>query len=64
MYINNIENEIVIELTDFDIDRTVIEFGDNFTFNKLKIPKKYKNKRNYLLSNIIDKNLRGNVEYV
>lgn len=63
MIIDSIDNKIIIELDEFDIEKTNIELGDNFYIDILKLPIHYKNKENNLLFNI-KKNLKGEIQYI
>lgn len=64
MYIDFIEDKIVMELDEFDIEKTQIELGDNIEIDLLKIPLKYKKSEiNLLLHKIIEK-VKGQIEYV
>ena len=62
MFIDSVDNRVIVELGVFDIENTEIEFGDDFIIDKLKLPMKYKNIDNELLSNIKQK-MKGEIEY-
>lgn len=55
MQIKSKDDIVIMELGEFDIEKTDIEFDDDFYIDVLKIPFKYENIRNLLLFNIIDK---------
>jgi hypothetical protein len=61
MFIDKIDDKIVVELNDFDIEKTDIEFGPSFFIDRLIVPKKYELKTNLLLSGI--ENIVNKIEY-
>lgn len=63
MFIDSVDNKIIVKLDNFDIDKTNIEFGDDFHIDTLIVPKYYKNKENDLLFNIKN-HLKGEIEYI
>jgi hypothetical protein len=63
MYIDLINEKIVMVLCEFDIEKTEIELKKDFIINTLKIPKKYKECSTTTLNDIII-NVKENIEYV
>jgi len=61
MYIDKVGEDVIVKLNEFDVEKTNIEFGDDFNIDLLKLPKKYEKLDINFLYNI--KKKVGQIEY-
>lgn len=55
MFIDNKNGNLILELNEFDIEKTKIELGDNISIDILILPKKYKEKKNSTIYEVLEK---------